>query len=120
MMKVYVLEVVTDTPYHEGSEYWFDTSVQTLIDTTPGLEDASEVSLTLRTFGEEASVMIANNWDDDRLIDKIDYNAYDNVPGPLPDHIYYCRQCDIFFPLKIESPYPCEKCGNECICCTDH
>src|ERR1700722_1933303 len=72
MRTVYVLELVNDHQYHEGSDFWFDTSIQHLIDSTPGLEDASDMSLTLRTFNEETSVMIANSWDDDQSLDKID------------------------------------------------
>lgn len=109
--QMYVLEVVNDTPYHEGSEFWFDTDLQSLIEWIEACDwlEEREVSVTLKTFGQSESIRIADSLDE---VKDIDIKSFHQLQGQLPTDRYYCRNCEIFFPKKLEH---CEKCGNICV-----
>ena len=112
--QVYVLEVVNDTPYHEGTEFWCETSLKEIVAIIEfGFDwiNQSEATVSLRTFGEKDDVIIANSWDDEIPLNNIQVSKYPDILGQFPNHIYCCGTCSTLFSRKLQQ---CELCQGQC------
>ena len=100
----YFIAYFNDRPYNEGIELWFRTSIAKL---KKVYHDWME---------ERSSIYVCKKWETkaDYISDSFDkekVGKYRSITGDLPNEIYYCKKCWIFYNYELKH---CKTCNKEC------